>query len=669
MKFGVWIVFSMLLGQMSAAKMVFQKETEKSRLIVVADDFGKNQMAISDPQKDTYHPSISTSGRYVAYSEGIIQPPDTQMQVVVQDLTRNIKEVWSPIGNQNIHVEFSGNEKYLAYSGPNPQTGKQNIHIINLLTERLKGPTATDVESLDAINKPVFIYSPSTEIIKSPYDCYAPAVSSDGSMVVYHRTSDKNDKKAPKQLVAYNVLTKQEFELTDADKHAMFPSFSSDDRYLAYVSQDGGQWDIYVFDLWTKTAKPVTNDSEIEFTPYFKNNNEIYFTRFTPAHPEAEDQSFGIDIYFLPELDLGSSRFVTPKVFLNDVNAAEYVPSFSSSADLSQTKLPDFPKPERSSFGAVTHYNKIFIAGGHQGPEHSYPKESFLNLFQSYDLNSKIWETLAPMPEAKHGFQMAAYNNYIYVFGGFTFSDQHLPKWKSVDTVERYNISTGTWQTLPVKLPRARSSNGLALVGDKAYLIGGWDSTPKFAEDRSGRFHPEIDVFDFSTNTFTTLEAPMPAPLRRALTAVTHNHQIYLLGGIGEGASHFDWISNVTVFDTKTNLWEEKKPLPFATFAPGAGVIYDQILLFGGMILRDLKTFDIDYVDDIYSFSVKSNTWEHTGLFLRENKGFPQVVPFDFAGQGISELGILGGHTYIYSETGVEDHPVSTFETFKIESE
>ncbi len=635
-----------------SAKMVFQKEIGSKRLIVLADDDGQNQQVISDPNKDTYHPEIGSSGRFVAYSEGLIQPGgNTQLQIVIQDLENDIKEIWTPVDNQFIHVEFSGNERFLVFSGPNPETAKQNIYIVDLIEERKKGPQNIETQN----NKAAHFYKPNYKILESSYDCYAPAVSSDGSTIVYHRTERKNDKQAPKQLVSFDIATSTLKELTLKDKHAMFPSLSADDRSVAYVSKDGGQWDIYVYDLWNDQKLQLTDDPEIEFTPSFKGLNKIFFTRFASGTDQLQ-----IDIYYLNFIAFDQSSKSTSTPFLTDPSVAEYVPSFSNSNLLQKAVLPDFPKPERSSFGSVTHENLVYIAGGHQGAEHSYPRESFLNDLQVYDIKANSWSTLAPMNVAKHGFQMVAHKNFIYVFGGFTFSDKHKPKWKSVDTIERYNISTDQWHTLSTKLPRPRSSNALALVKDKVYLLGGWDSTPKFEDDKEGHFLSAIDVFDLRTESVSTIQSLMPQPLRRALTAVTSNDEIYLLGGIGEGSSHFQWIANVTVFDTSTQTWYEKSPLPFATFAPGAGIIGDSIYLMGGMILKNLGNFDLNYVDDIYRYDFVTNEWTHSGVYLDENKGFPQVVPLSD-----SKLGILGGHTYIFSSGRLVDHPVSTFETLE----
>jgi hypothetical protein len=70
-----------------------------------------------------------------------------------------------------------------------------------------------------------------------------------------------------------------------------------------------------------------------------------------------------------------------------------------------------------------------------------------------------------------------------------------------------------------------------------------------------------------------------------------------------------------------------------------------------------LAWFDPLRFDDIYKFNTQTDAWVHTGLYLNENKGFPQVVPLDY-----NSLGILGGHTYLYSPKGIIDHPVNHFE-------
>ncbi len=255
----------------------------------------------------------------------------------------------------------------------------------------------------------------------------------------------------------------------------------------------------------------------------------------------------------------------------------------------------------------------------------------------------------------RHGFSLAAYKNYIYAFGGFTFSPDHSPKWKSVSIIERYDIAANTW-TVVANLDRPRSSNVVARVGSKVYIMAGWDSTPKKEKDFEGTFLDSIEVFDLETEQTSLSDIKIPNPLRRALSSVVIGDEILLVGGLGVGASHFELLDKVTAFNTKTLTWRELPKLPFATFAPATGFMNNQLFVLGGMY----KTGPMDYVyvNHIYTLNLekKENSWQHLGRHLSQAKGFSQVVNLS---QDV--LGILGGHTY----EGDEDHPVASFETLK----
>ena len=126
--------------------------------------------------------------------------------------------------------------------------------------------------------------------------------------------------------------------------------------------------------------------------------------------------------------------------------------------------------------------------------------------------------------------------------------------------------------------------------------------------------------------------------------------KIFLLGGIREGTSHVALVARMTRFDTETGTWEEWPALPFATFAPGTGLLREAIFLIGGMQMY--PTGGYQYLNHLYRFDLATRQWQHTGRSLSETKGFPQVVPFE------EGLAILGGHSY-QEDT---DAPVRTFE-------
>lgn len=645
----------------SQNKMAYLKQDHQGRYVVIREfDQNKNvfnEKTVSDTTLDAYHPEMSPLGDSVAYSIGIIEPgKKVEIQLAIKDLTTGDIEEWTDRANQYIHSEFSGNGQFLVFSGPNPATGKQNIGIIDLVKERKKGPVRQHKQGNFQVKK----YKPTITYIDSQYDCYAPAVSSNGKMIVYHRTLDSTTKTSPKELVRYDVEPKTKKLISAPNGHAMFPSLSADDRYVAYVSKRAGQWDIHRIDLWNGAEAQVTDDPEMEFTPIFAPDDSIYFTRFDAGTVNVPSE---IGIFHLSKDQVfKSTQFPTPKEFLNVKGISEYVPSFSGVSDVVIDSLKSFPKPERSSFGAIYHNQKVFIVGGHQGPEHTYPKESFLDRMDVYDLKTQTWSQAASMNIPKHGFQMAAHGDYIYVFGGFAFSAQHNPGWKSLDSIERYDIVNDKWEVIKTTLPVRRSSNISMKVGSKVYLVGGWDSTPKHSGDKEGKFHSSIDIFDLNSETVVTSKVTLPSPLRRAFNAAVKGDKIYMMGGISEGASHFDWIDNVTVLDTRDMSFYEETKLPYATFAPGAGFLDNRLYLIGGMVLRNKATYDLDYVDDVYQYDIVSKKWTHVGNYLKENKGFPQVV--NMPGK---TLGVLGGHTYVQDASGrTIDHPVDSFDTIQL---
>lgn len=317
--------------------------------------------------------------------------------------------------------------------------------------------------------------------------------------------------------------------------------------------------------------------------------------------------------------------------------------------DLKMSRLPDIPDPARSSFGVARSGSKVYMVGGHQGREHTYPPESFMDTLQVFDTETNSWSTLAPRPVKAHGYGVVSDGPFLYAFGGFTYSEEHKPKWKSIPDVHRYDTRTDSWEKVG-ELAEPRSSNAVVQVGRKVYMVGGWNSTPKHEDDYEGKFMKTVEVMDLDTGEIKTAPYEIPSPTRRAFTALEKDGEIVMLGGLGEGSTHFEMLDNVTVLNPETGESRELPKLPFPTFAPGAGKIGDTLFVFGGLVREGQDGYN--YVDTIYKLEPGADKWEDAGVYLAENKGFPMVLNLDD-----NRLGILGGHSY---DDG--DAPVNTFE-------
>ncbi|XP_013599019.1 PREDICTED: epithiospecifier protein-like [Brassica oleracea var. oleracea] len=95
--------------------------------------------------------------------------------------------------------------------------------------------------------------------------------------------------------------------------------------------------------------------------------------------------------------------------------------------------------------------------------------------------------------------------------------------------------------------PGARSSHGIAVVGDKLYSFGG-ERTPNISIDK------HLYVFDFNTHTWSIAPANGQAPNVKALGTrmVAVGTKLYLFGGRDEKKQFDDFYS----YDTVTKEWK-----------------------------------------------------------------------------------------------------------------
>lgn len=616
MKF-ITIVTLMIFTNLAFADMVFMRESQSQKHIMLVDKNGVETQITSGNLVHLY-PDISPDGKNVVYAEGTISETGSQdLYLVTKNLKSNKTEKWiSPdLKGMILHPKFSKNGQFIFFSAPSP---KNKIFYFEPDQFRKNTKTTGDVTTL----------SYNASVLDKNDEAYFPRPSSDASIVVYQQNSN-----GIREVILYD---RADGSKTVIDQ-GMSPALSFDERRIAYTSKKAGSWDIYEYNRDSnKITRKTLDDAADEMAPTYNANNELIF---------ASSKSGNFQLY-----KLAGSEWIR---LTNIADTDDYAPQFSGETQFSQSMRAPFMAPMRSSFGTILHDGLLYMCGGHQGPEHTYPKESFTNNFNVFDKKTNSWKELAPRPVMAHGYQLAAKDNYIYAFGGFTYSEDHKPNWKSIDTIDRYDIRTNSWTTIG-KLTTPRSSNVAVTIGDKVYLVGGWDSTPKAPNDFEGTFQSSIDVFDLKTEAVSVASYKMPNPLRRAFTGIEYQGQILLVGGLGVGSSHFELVSNVTLMDPITGIATELPKLPFATFAPAAETIGHELFVFGGMFKTGEMNYE--YVSHIYGLDFEKNTWRHTGRFLKESKGFAQVFKMDD-----KTIGILGGHHYSMDE----DTPVNTFEIFK----
>jgi hypothetical protein len=120
-------------------------------------------------------------------------------------------------------------------------------------------------------------------------------------------------------------------------------------------------------------------------------------------------------------------------------------------------------------------------------------------------------------------------------------------------------------------MPTRRNTFGIAALNGKIYAVGGW------AQTSSGEgVSNALEVYDTATDTWTT-RAPMPTA-RNVLAAAVLNGKIYALGGW----TGTEVTSRVEVYDPRTDTWSTGRPMNAPNSALSAAVLDGKLYAMGG---------------------------------------------------------------------------------------
>jgi N-acetylneuraminic acid mutarotase len=195
------------------------------------------------------------------------------------------------------------------------------------------------------------------------------------------------------------------------------------------------------------------------------------------------------------------------------------------------------------------------------------------------------WVSKAPMPTAREGLGVAVVQGRIYAIGGYN-SILEL-----VGNNEMYNPSSDTWSTLAA-MPTPRARFGIAAFQNKIYVIGGAiGSVPHFQDNAMGIsvMTGINEAYDTATNTWET-KTPMPTE-RGIMQANAVDGKIYVTGGFSQNSQ----FSNVTeVYDPPSDSWSTLAPMP----------IYQEEFSSTSV---DRKIYVISNIVQI--FNTKTNQW------------------------------------------------------------
>ena len=239
------------------------------------------------------------------------------------------------------------------------------------------------------------------------------------------------------------------------------------------------------------------------------------------------------------------------------------------------------PPFQMHHFQAVAYDNKVYVMGAFT---ENFPDEKPIPNIYIYDPETDSWNVGPEIPaDRRRGAAgVVVHDNQFYIVAGIT--NGHLDG--HVTWLDRYDPATDTWTQL-ADAPRARDHFHAAVVDGKLYAAGGRRSYHAIGQV-ANLTEAAVDVYDFDSDTWTTLDANLPT--QRAGTAtVEYDGALVVIGGEsvrrlptdsedGPPTAHFE----VEAYDPSTGTWSDLSQLVEGRHGAQALVHEDKIYIAAG---------------------------------------------------------------------------------------
>lgn len=258
--------------------------------------------------------------------------------------------------------------------------------------------------------------------------------------------------------------------------------------------------------------------------------------------------------------------------------------------------------------------DKFFLFGGRESPR----------VVDIYDYASDSWTTGGLAPVDLNHFQAVEYEGLIWVIGAFKTNTPNPEQ--NADYIYMYNPATEQWiQGMEIPESRKRGSAGLAIYNDKFYLIGG------NIIGHSGGYVPYFDEFNPQTGIWSELiDAPRS---RDHFQAVVVDNKLFAIGGRltgGPGGLFEPQVAEVDVYDFATNTWstlDSSKNLPHPRAGLAVILFNDEIFSIAGESTFETGTNGPRNI--VQAFNPLTQTWSNKANLNYSRHGFQAIASGD----------------------------------------
>ena len=189
------------------------------------------------------------------------------------------------------------------------------------------------------------------------------------------------------------------------------------------------------------------------------------------------------------------------------------------------------------------------------------------------------WATKASMHFSRTGAGAAVVNGIVYVIGGsqrYNTSDSGF-SYRSINSTEAYDPASDIWFD-KASMPTSRDGLGVAVFQDKIYCFGGRNVSKDYSISTNVN-----EVYDTETDSWET-KMPMPTA-RSGFQASVVDDKIYLIGGRveSESSSISKKSAQVEIYDPLTDTWAFGLPIPTAVAGYASAVLDGKIYIISGV--------------------------------------------------------------------------------------
>jgi len=226
-------------------------------------------------------------------------------------------------------------------------------------------------------------------------------------------------------------------------------------------------------------------------------------------------------------------------------------------------------------FQAVVYGDAIYLVGAMTG---GYPGELPLENIWIYYPDKDSWEKgdEIPLDRRRGGAGAVIHNDKIYMVCGIEYGHTSGTN----NYFDSYDLKTGKWEIL-TKAPHVRDHFPALVAGNKLYCVGG-RNTSVHTEKNFGAFFgatvPWVDVYDFETEKWITMEAQIPFPTAAGGLVLIENHLVYM-GGEGSFPMAYNQAQSL---DLESGKWSQLAPLTTGRHGSGAILYKDQVFIAAG---------------------------------------------------------------------------------------